>query len=136
MNRNELALLNGVVQLLDIFNVFTTFIQANEYPTMNTFVLFYSEITDRLNNIIDHDMDEIITKAAHILQTNMAHRLPLSIEMIGASLIDPRMQRLPVIQEWLQNNGKFILLLLSFCFSANIRLLHKKFMNLIDFLLK
>lgn len=121
MNRNELALLNGVVELLDIFNVFTTFIQANEYPTMNTFVLFYSEITDRLNKIIEHDNDEIIVKAAQILLTNMTHRLPLSIELIGAALIDPRMQRLPVIQEWLNNNGTFILLLLSLLL-ANIRL--------------
>lgn len=112
MNRIELALLNGVVELLDVFNVFTTFIQANEYPTMNTFVLFFTEIQDRLKSIIDHDEDEIIVKAAQVLRTNMANRLPLSMEFIGAALIDPRMQRLPIIQEWLNTNGTFIILLL------------------------
>lgn len=63
LNRNEIALLGGVNELLDIFNVFTTFIQGNEYPTMNTFVLFYAEIEDRLKKIIAHSEDEVITRA-------------------------------------------------------------------------
>lgn len=58
-----MALLGGVNELLDIFNVFTTFIQGNEYPTMNTFVLFYAEIEDRLKKIIAHSGDEVITRA-------------------------------------------------------------------------
>lgn len=108
MNRNEMILLGGVIDLLDIFNVFTTFIQGNQYPTLNTFVLFYTEIADRLKNIIADSEDEVIKRAAHILMTHLDKRLPLSIEFIGAALVDPRMQRLPIIDEWLSNNGKFI----------------------------
>lgn len=104
-----MTLLDGVIDLLDIFNVFTTFIQGNEYPTLNTFVLFYAEIDDRLNDLIAHSQDEVIVRAAKILMTNLDKRLPLSIEFIGAALIDPRMQRLPIIEDWLERNGKFIL---------------------------
>lgn len=107
MNQNEMALLGGVIDLLDIFNVFTTFIQGNQYPTLNTFVLFYTEIDDRLKNIIAQSEDEVTIRAAKILMTNLEKRLPLSIEFIGAALIDPRMQRLPIIKDWLDRNGKF-----------------------------
>lgn len=108
MNRNELALLDGVVELLDIFNVFTTFMQGNEYTTINTFVLFYAEIVDRLKKTIEYDDDAIITRAAQILLDNMDIRLPLTVEIIGAALIDPNMQRLPTIEYWLLVNGMFI----------------------------
>lgn len=107
LNRTEMALLDGIIELLDIFNVFTTFIQGNEYPTMNTFVLFYAEIEDSLKKIIVDSGNEIIARAANILLTNLPKRLHLSIEFIGAALIDPRMQRLPIIQEWLITNGLY-----------------------------
>lgn len=100
MNQNEMTLLGGVIDLLDIFNVFTTFIQG-------FFVIFYTEIDDRLKNIIAQSEDEVTIRAAKILMTNLEKRLPLSIEFIGAALIDPRMQRLPIIKEWLDRNGKF-----------------------------
>lgn len=106
MNRNELQLLDGIIELLDIFNVFTTFVQGNEFPTMNTFVLFHSEITDRLQKIIDYDDDDVITRAAEILLKNLDKRLPLTDESIGAAIIDPNMQKLPAIENWLISKGK------------------------------
>lgn len=111
LNRREMVLLSGVIELLDIFNVFTTFIQANSYPTMNTFVLFYAEIRDRLDQTIEINQDAIIVRAAEILRKNLDKRLPLTCEFIGAALIDPQMQRLPIIQEWLDRNGTFTIII-------------------------
>lgn len=110
LNRREMALLDCVIELLDIFNVFTTFIQANSYPTMNSFVLFYAEIRDRLDKAIANNHDDVIIRAANVLKANLDKRLPLTCEFIGAALIDPRMQRLPIIQEWLNTNGMFIII--------------------------
>lgn len=116
MNRNELALLDGVVELLDIFNVFTTFMQGKEYTTINTFVLFYTEIVDRLRKTIEFDDNDVITRAAQILLDNMDERLPLTAEFIGAALIDPNMQRLAIIEYWLSLNGMFIIYVLFYAF--------------------
>lgn len=111
MNRNELSLLEGLVDLLDVFNVFSTYIQGNNYPTLNTFVLFYAEISDRLTGICDlYDDDiNIIARAAKILLVNLDKRLPLNEECIGSALIDPRMQRLPIIDKWLKEKGKCLM---------------------------
>lgn len=105
-----MSLLDGLVDLLDVFNVFTTFIQGNSYPTLNTFILFYAEISDRLKQICSlyDDENEIIVKAAQILLNNLDKRLPLNEECIGAALIDPRMQRLPIIDKWLMEEGKLV----------------------------
>lgn len=108
MNRNELALLDGVIEMLDVFNVFMTYMQGNEYTTINTFVLFHTEIIDRLQKIVGYDDDEVITKAAQILLDNMDKRLPLTVECIGAALIDPNLQRLSIIEDWLTKKGMFI----------------------------
>lgn len=105
MNRDELQLLDGIIDLLDIFNVFTTFVQGNEYPTMNTFVLFYAEIVDRLQKVVQYDDHDVITRAAQILLQNIDKRLPLTDECIGAAIIDPNMQRLPAIEDWLTSKG-------------------------------
>lgn len=107
MNREELMLLDGLVELLDVFNVFTTFIQANSYPTLNTFLLFHTEISDRLNKmcIIYDDENDVIRKSAEILLKNLNVRLPVTEECIGAALIDPRMQHLPIINEWIMTKG-------------------------------
>lgn len=122
LTKNELSLLEGLVDLLDVFNVFTTFIQGNSYPTLNTFVLFYAEISDRLNQICTFydDEDEVIVKAAKILLSNLDNRLPLNEECIGAALIDPRMQRLPIIDKWLMEKGKCLLVHLCFSFLVNL----------------
>lgn len=68
-------------------------------------MLFYTEIDDRLRKTIEYDDDDIITEAAQILLNKMDERLPLTEEFIGAALIDPNMQRLPMIDKWLISNG-------------------------------
>lgn len=113
MSPDEQALLSGLVELLEIFEIFSTFSQGNEYPTINTFVLFYTEIDDRLRKIILHDDNEVITKAAKILLANLDKRLPLSEEYIGAALIDPNMQHLPIIEDWLTKEGMYLTFIYS-----------------------
>lgn len=106
MNRKESELLDGIVDMLDIFNVFTTFVQGNEFPTINTFVLFYTEIVDRLRKIVIYNDNDVITRAAQILLDNVDKRLPLTELSIAAAILDPNMQRLPAIEEWLISKGK------------------------------
>lgn len=102
---NEKSLLEGLVELLDIFNVFTVFIQGCEYPTMNTMVLFYTEIEDRLKKISLFNLNETIDKAAKILQANLPKRLELLNEHIAAALIDPEIQHLEIVNKWISEKG-------------------------------
>lgn len=67
LSANEMKLLDGLVQLLDVFNVFTVYVQGNQYPTMNTMVLFYTEIEHRLEQINLFNTNETIEKAVAIL---------------------------------------------------------------------
>lgn len=101
-----MTLLDQLVELLNVFNIFSTFIQGNNYPTLNTFALFYAEIYDQLHKMRTfYDDDDVIGRAAGILLLNLDLRLPLNEECVGAALIDPKMQRLPIIEKWLSENG-------------------------------
>lgn len=46
-NEEEWELLARYVDLLKVFEVFTVNVQAKNYPTMNSIILFRSEIVDR-----------------------------------------------------------------------------------------
>lgn len=106
-NRSELALLEGLVEILEVFNVFTKFMQGQDYATMNTLALFHTEICDSLKKVQTFSMDSIILKAVDILTEGINKRMPIDNAMIGAALLDPRMHSLPIIKEWLNNTGKF-----------------------------
>lgn len=105
LNRSELASLEGLVELLEVFNIFTKYIQGQEYATINTLALFRSEITERLEKIKLFSLDNVILKAADILLDGLEKRLPIDNDMIGAALLDPRMHALPIIKQWLNSNG-------------------------------
>lgn len=105
LNRSELALLGGLVELLEVFNVFTKFMQGQEYATMNTLALFYSEIRDNLNKMKIFSVDHVILKAVDILTEGLEKRLPIDNDMIASALLDPRMHSLPIIKEWLDSTG-------------------------------
>lgn len=94
LTRNEIDLLTGIVELLESFNVFTTYIQGSEYVTINTLVLFYTEIRDRLEKTKLFSLNITVTKAAEILLSNLDHRFLIEKETIAAAIFDPRMQRL------------------------------------------
>lgn len=47
LNEVEWELLERYVELLKVFEIFTVHVQARNYPTMNTIILFRSEIVER-----------------------------------------------------------------------------------------
>lgn len=101
----EMALLEGLVQLLDVFNVFTTYVQGDKYPTMNTMALFYTEIEDRLKEINLFNTNALIENAANILLKRLPERFELQNEHIAAALIDPQIQHLPIVDRWIRERG-------------------------------
>lgn len=123
LNPGEIALLNGIVELLDVFNIFTVFIQGCEYPTMNTIVLFYTEIEDRLNKIEQFNTIETIEKAAKILREKLPERIQLLNEYIAAALIDPHLQHLEIVDRWISDRGMW-----SLQYSIKVYLLVSKFL--------
>lgn len=107
LNRSELTLLEGLVELLEVFSIFTKYIQGQEYATINTLALFHTEIKDRLEKIKLFSLDNVILKAVDILVDGLEKRLPIDNDMIGGALLDPRMHALPIIKQWLNSNGTF-----------------------------
>lgn len=105
LNRSELASLEGLIQLLEVFSVFTKFIQGQDYATMNTLALFHAEIVDSLKKVQLFSTDSIILKAVDILMDALNKRIPVNNDMIGSALLDSRMHSLPMIREWLNRNG-------------------------------
>lgn len=105
LNRSELGLLEGLIELLEIFNVFTKFMQGQNYATMNTLALFRTEIYESLNKVKVFSVDSVILRAADILMEAVDKRLPIDNDMIGSALLDPRMHSLPIIKEWLNSSG-------------------------------
>lgn len=47
LNEDDWELLTRYVEILKVFEVFTVHVQARNYPTMNSMILFRSEIVDR-----------------------------------------------------------------------------------------
>lgn len=98
-------MLEGLIELLEAFNVFTKFIQGQDYATMNTLALFRTEIVDSLEKIQTFSSDSVILRAAEILMEALEKRFPINNDMIASALLDPRMHSLPMIREWLNSKG-------------------------------
>lgn len=47
LNNDDLKLLSDYVDLLANFEVFTSYVQADSYPTMNSILLFRTEIIQK-----------------------------------------------------------------------------------------
>lgn len=105
LNASEMGLLTGLVELLDVFDIFTVFIQGCEYPTMNTMVLFYTEIEDRLKKTSLFNMNETIENGAKILLEKLPERMEILNEHIAAALIDPNIQHLEIVNKWISEKG-------------------------------
>lgn len=63
--------------------------------SINTFIYIY-----RLE-AVEAKRDEIFRDAAKILLRNIPKRIPLTEDMIAAGILDPCIQHLPVINDWL-----------------------------------
>lgn len=105
LTKGEVSLLEGLVELLDIFNIFTKYIQGNSYPTMNCVLLFYTEIEERLQYFAKHSLEKPISNAAKLLLENLPKRIEILNEFVAASLLDPRLQHLKIIEKWLIEKG-------------------------------
>lgn len=116
LTSEELLLLAGLVELLDVFNIFTKYIQGNSYPTMNTVALFYTEIEDRLSYIAKYSAEKPISTAASLLLNKLPERIELLNEFIAASLLDPRLQHLEIIERWLSEKGNLLFIFHSLHF--------------------
>lgn len=53
---------------------------------------------------IKNRSDGIIEEAADILLENLDRRLPLSEELIAAAILDPSIQHLGVVDNWLESH--------------------------------
>lgn len=53
-----------------------------------------------LKNIMQQK-DDVIADAAGILLQNLERRLPMTEELVAAAILDPSIQHLEVIDEWL-----------------------------------
>lgn len=53
LNNDDIALLSDFVQLLSVFEVFTTYAQGKNYPTMNSVLLFREEIIQRYSYVFE-----------------------------------------------------------------------------------
>lgn len=115
---SEMALLEGMVKLLDVFNVFTVYVQGNQYPTMNTMVLFYTEIVDKLKELQLFNTNDVIEKAIDILLNKLPNRFELQNEHIAAALIDPQIQHLNIVNEWIREHGIVFTIILLFHYSS------------------
>lgn len=73
----EISLVEGLLELLKVFDVFTKYIQGDKYPTLNVFPVFYAEMENELLQIIDNTTNAIIRKAAEIMYSKLNSRLPL-----------------------------------------------------------
>lgn len=103
LNRSELALVAGLIEILEVFNVFTKFMQGQDYATINMLAIFRTEIDDKLKNVKIFSVDALILRAVDILMAGLEKRFPINNDMIGSALIDPRMHSLPIVIEWLKN---------------------------------
>ncbi|XP_055306784.1 uncharacterized protein LOC129571046 [Sitodiplosis mosellana] len=103
LSRSELALLGRIVEVLEVFNTFTKYVQGNSYPTLNSLILFYVEIKGNLEQIQRENMCEVINKVVNILLKNLDHRFQLTDACIAAAILDPSSQHLPLIQSWLRD---------------------------------
>lgn len=54
LSNDELDLLEHFVELLEVFEVFTKFVQREFYPTLNSVVLFRTEIVNRYLKCVSH----------------------------------------------------------------------------------
>lgn len=67
LSNEENQLVCGLMELLEVFSVFTRYVQGDKYPTVNILPIFYSEIESRLNTIILMTPNQTIQRAAEIL---------------------------------------------------------------------
>lgn len=104
---DELEILEGLSHILDVFPFFTQIVQGNKYPTANLIPLFYTEIQQKLMSIKALCDNTYIRKATEILLAKLETRIILTKEIIAAACLDPAIQHLEIIDQWLISKGVY-----------------------------
>lgn len=103
-----MVILEGIASVLKPFSEFTTMVQGVDYPTINLIAALYTHIEDKLESIRLFADDSILKNAIDILLKNMPKRIELTDDVIAAACIDPTIQKLPIIDRWLNRKGEII----------------------------
>lgn len=104
LTEDEKALLNGFMNILEPFEMFTIGAQANKYPTLNMELLFRTEIDAKLNELqveVFLSSEATLNDAIDFLKSRLDHRFPVTDEAVAAAILDPAVQHLPRIDEYL-----------------------------------
>lgn len=107
LKADEVEILSGLIELLEIFTTFTRIIQGDKYPTINFHVLFYTTIEDKLLTMLSLNENEVVLGAAEILYEHLEKRMGLFTESVAAAILDPMFQNLPMIDEWIDKHDTF-----------------------------
>lgn len=106
LDKHQFKLLSGLANALKPFNDFTKLIQGVDYPTINLIPLLITEIEHQLNEQRMFEEESLIVDAIDILSKNLQKRIEMNDIVITAACLDPAVQHLPIIDEWLQKKSK------------------------------
>lgn len=107
LSEDEKKLLKGFIQLLEPFELFTIGAQANKYPTINMELLYRIEIEQRLTEIEQRaflENEYTLSDAVRILKDKLDLRFPITDIAVAAAILDPAVQFLPHINQYLNRN--------------------------------
>lgn len=103
LDKDEIKLLTGLVDALKPFNDFTKLIQGVDYPTINLIPLLITEIDHQLTQQRMFSEEQLVVDAIDILLVNLKKRIEMNEIVIAAACLDPAVQHLPILDEWLKN---------------------------------
>lgn len=103
----EIKMLDGLALILKPFDEFTKLAQGVNYPTINLIPLLITEIEDRLHSLRLFLDDDILVGAIDILLMHLRNRIKLTNIVIAAGCLDPAVQHLKIIRDWLEDNGMY-----------------------------
>lgn len=115
VNESDRKLMEKFVEILDVFNIFTKFVEGTKYTTINYMLLFYVDINDKLQKIASKS-NGTIRDCAQILTKEIKNRFEITNDMLVAAVIDPWSQHIPYLNTLLQErNHTKMELLGGFC---------------------
>lgn len=108
-------LIEGFNKILDIFNIFTKFVESTSFSTLNNLILFYVDIKDKLTSARDENVG-VLRDCANLLLENLPNRFEITDNMIAAANIDPWSQHVAYIDEILSSkNTNRLDFMMDFC---------------------
>lgn len=107
LSPQELIFLDEMASVLKPFDEITKLAQGVDYPTINLIPLLVAEIEERLQSLRLFLEDALIVGAIDILLLNLRNRIQLTDIVIAAGCLDPAVQHLPLINDWLRENGMY-----------------------------